>query len=165
MTKIGLGGSCHWCTEAVFQAVEGVEKVEQGWIASVGIYTEFSEAVIVHFKEECISLNTLIKIHLHSHSCTANHPMRQKYRSAIYTFSKRQAERAAQILGVLQKDFDLPFITKVLPFHTFKENQESYLDYYKKNPEKPFCQRYIEPKLQQLKEQFGELFLEGKRTV
>jgi len=157
MTKIGFGGSCHWCMEAVFQAVKGVSKVEQGWIASEGIATDFSEGVLVHFDTEIISLVNLIEIHLHTHSCTANHPMRQKYRSAIYTYSKEQEVQANKILVVLQKGFDQPIVTSVLPFHQFKENQETYLDYYKKNPEKPFCQRYIEPKLRKLKTQFTEV--------
>ena len=32
---IGFGGGCHWCTEAVFEAIAGVTQVEQGWITSV----------------------------------------------------------------------------------------------------------------------------------
>ena len=49
MKKIGFGGGCHWCTEAIFQALNGVESVEQGWISSLNPYDTFSEAVIVHF--------------------------------------------------------------------------------------------------------------------
>ena len=47
MKKIGFGGGCHWCTEAIFQALNGVESVEQGWISSLNPYDTFSEAVIV----------------------------------------------------------------------------------------------------------------------
>jgi len=56
MKKIGFGGGCHWCTEAVFQHVEGVEKVEQGWIASVAPHDRLSEAVIVHFNTTKVKL-------------------------------------------------------------------------------------------------------------
>ena len=64
MKKIGFGGGCHWCTEAVFQSVEGVENVEQGYIASEGDASEFSEAVIVHYHSKKAFLERLIKIHL-----------------------------------------------------------------------------------------------------
>ena len=43
ISKIGFGGGCHWCTEAVFQSLKGVAKVEQGWIASFDEYNSFSE--------------------------------------------------------------------------------------------------------------------------
>ena len=34
LRKLGLGGGCHWCTEAVFQSLVGVERVRQGFITS-----------------------------------------------------------------------------------------------------------------------------------
>ena len=149
--KIGVGGSCHWCTEAIFQSLEGALKVEQGWIASIAPNTTFSEAVIVHYDPNILPLLHLIKVHLHTHSCTASHSLRQKYRSAVYTFSDEQAKETSNILRLLQKDFDLPLITEVLPFEAFRLNTDTYLDYYQKNPEKPFCQRYITPKLELIK--------------
>jgi peptide-methionine (S)-S-oxide reductase len=47
VSKIGFGGSCHWCTEAIFLSLKGVTAVKQGWIASDGQNSTFSEAVIV----------------------------------------------------------------------------------------------------------------------
>jgi len=52
------------CTEAVFQSLKGVFNVAQDFIASSGVYDSFSEAVIVHFSEEIISLKYIIAIHL-----------------------------------------------------------------------------------------------------
>jgi peptide-methionine (S)-S-oxide reductase len=90
LTKIAFGGGCHWCTEAVFQTLIGVEKVEQGWISSIEKNNTFSEAVIVHFNIEKIDLKTLIEVHLLTHKSTSNHSMIKKYRSSIYYFSNQQ---------------------------------------------------------------------------
>ena len=152
--KIGFGGGCHWCTEAVFQAIKGVLKVHQGWIASTGLNNVFSEAVVVDFDSTQVSLKTLIDIHLSTHSSTNKHSMRTKYRSAIYTFSTQQAVDAQKFLQELQQQYSSPLITQVLPFSEFKINKETYQEYYLKNPDKPFCQRYIKPKLSILETKF-----------
>ena len=149
MTKIAFGGGCHWCTEAIFQQLKGVHKVEQGWISAAHLDAMSpSEAVIVHFDASLISLDTLIEIHLFTHNATSNHVLREKYRSAIYTFMDTQKREAQEILKEKQNLFEKPLITKVYPFGEFRLNDEQYLDYYKSNPEKPFCQVRIEPKLQ-----------------
>jgi len=162
LEKIGFGGGCHWCTEAIFQSLRGVEQVEQGWIASTEENETFSEAIIVHFRATVISLETLVKIHLYTHSCTANHSMRKKYRSAVYTFSAVQALLVENTLSVLQKEFDNSIITQVLPFVRFKENEASFLDYYYSNPSKPFCQNVINPKLRLLLKHFSSEINQNK---
>ena len=145
--KVGFGGGCHWCTEAIFQALKGVSGVEQGWIQSDPPDDTFSEAVIVNYDPATIPLKTLIEIHLLTHSSTSNHPLRKKYRSAIYYLDDSTQEESTQILSELKLKHQKEYITRVLPFVRFKMNEEEYLDYYKKQPEAPFCVAYIEPKL------------------
>jgi len=155
MGKVGFGGSCHWCTEAIFRSIVGVIKVDQGWISSLGSNSGFSEGVRVNFDPNKIDLPTLISIHLHTHSCTADHSMRRKYRSAVYTYSGSQLNQAKAVIDALQKEFDKPIITQVIPFNEFKINKEQYLDYYYKNPFNQFCETYINPKLRNLLQQFS----------
>ncbi|CAM1342431.1 peptide-methionine (S)-S-oxide reductase [Tenacibaculum amylolyticum] len=155
-SKIGFGGGCHWCTEAVFQHLKGVLKVEQGWIASTGEEHTFSEAVIVYFDPELIDLKTLIEIHLYTHKSTSNHSFRKKYRSAVYTFSNEQALIAKQHILSFQPDFNYEVITNVLPFVEFKISPEEFRNYYKNNPAKPFCKTYINPKLKLLLNKFSK---------
>ena len=138
--RIGLGGGCHWCTEAVFQSLKGVVRVEQGWISASGV-VEFSEAILVYFKPEKISIKDLIEIHLRTHKSTSSHSMRSKYRSAVYVFNSKQLLESEQILRLLQKEFEENIITKVYGFEEFKMSPEPYQNYYKKNPEKPSCPR------------------------
>jgi len=153
--KAGFGGGCHWCTEAVFSALKGVTVVKQGWIASDDENTDFSEAVIVTYNTTEISLDVLIAIHLHTHSSTAHHSMRGKYRSAVYTFDEVDVLPAQQAIANLQKDFENSIITKVLPFCDFKLNREDSLNYYFSDPERPFCENYINPKLKLLLQKFS----------
>jgi len=155
MEKIGFGGGCHWCTEAVFQSLKGVKEVEQGWIASDETAAAFSEAVIVTYDKSKIPLEVLIEIHLLTHKSTSNHSMRKKYRSAIYTFLDAQYAESNQILQSLKKQFDQLLITQVFPFKEFKPSQEAFKEYYYKNPEKPFCENFINPKLKLLLERFS----------
>ncbi len=162
MERIGFGGSCHWCTEAIFRSLIGVEKVEQGWIAPDGDTGAYSEAVIVYFNAEAISLATLIAVHLHTHSCTSAHTMRDKYRSAVYVFDSAQAVAATNAIHDLHADFNAPIITQILPFLKFKLNSEQYLDYYYRDPEKPFCRNIVSPKLSLLMKKFGKYVVPGR---
>lgn len=149
LSKIGLGGSCHWCTEAVFQSLYGVQKVEQGWISSKE-HPSLSEAVVLHFDKTVIDLPVLIQIHLHTHSCTSEHSMREKYRSAIYVFDDTQFKNAHVIIKDNQEGFSNSIITQVLYFEHFKTNTGNFLNYYYTNVDKPFCKNVINPKLKQL---------------
>lgn len=153
--KIGLGGGCHWCTEAVFQSLKGVYKVEQGFIASTGVNSSFSEAVIVHFYEDSISLKDIIAVHLHTHNSTSQHSMRSKYRSAVYVFSNEVAGLISGLLIEVQNDFDEPLVTQVLPFNAFKPSDSQFHNYYFTDTERPFCKTHIKPKLQLLLDTFS----------
>ena len=155
--KIGFGGGCYWCTEAIFQALKGVRSVEQGWIAAQAPYDAFSEAVIVHFDAD-ITLNQLVEIHLASHSSTSAHIMRNKYRSAVYYLNAGDQQAVEAIIDELTWKNRTHYITQVLPLVDFRLNKESYQNYYGQNSEKPFCKTYIDPKLSAIREQFGLQF-------
>jgi len=154
MKKMGFGGGCHWCTEAVFQSLRGVENVEQGWIASTSPHESFSEAVIVHFKDD-ITPETLIEVHLLTHSSTSRHSLRGKYRSAVYYFDEEDKEAIEDKILQLSEAHHTAYITQALPFAQFKSNIEQQLNYYQKHRQAPFCRTYIDPKLKAIREKFG----------
>ena len=153
---VGFGGGCHWCTEAVFQALEGVTRVEQGFMASDPPDDALSEAARVTFDPTAIPLDVLIEVHLRTHASTAEHSMRGKYRSAIYVEKAAQAARARSALDRLAPDFDAPPVTRVLPLRDFKPSDERFHDYYATDPTRPFCRTYIDPKLALLRERFAD---------
>ncbi|NKB55863.1 MAG: peptide methionine sulfoxide reductase [Alphaproteobacteria bacterium] len=153
--RIGLGGGCHWCTEAVFQTLRGVRHVAQGFIQSSPPHDSWSEAVIVRFDPHDIDLATLIEVHLRTHASTSAHKLRGKYRSAIYVFNDAQKIQAGNVLQDLQREFDAPLQTMVLCHKAFKPSDTRFQNYYATDPERPFCQTYIDPKLRLLRERFS----------
>ncbi|MES2827239.1 MAG: peptide-methionine (S)-S-oxide reductase [Bacteroidota bacterium] len=155
METIGFGGSCHWCTEAIFLSLRGTAEVLQGWISPADNLQSFSEAVIVKYNAEIISLETLVAIHLHSHSCTSTHSMRAKYRSAIYVFDDQDAVYAKELLIRMQPEFEDLIITEVLRFGDFRLNKPEYLNYYFSDPSRPFCENIVNPKLSELMKNFS----------
>ena len=157
LQKIGLGGGCHWCTEAVFQALAGVRSVEQGFMKSAAPHDSWSEAVMVEFDPEMIPLEAMIEVHLRTHASTSNHKMRGKYRSAVYVLSDGQGEQVRMHLVQLQAGFDEKLVTQILNFEGFKASDERFQNYYARNAGGPFCQAYIDPKLALLRKEYGKL--------
>ena len=154
-SRVGMGGGCHWCTEAVFQALRGVVRVEQGHLRAQAPHGRWSEGVIVHFDPRRISLETLIEVHLATHSATSAHGLRHRYRSAVYVLDDDQARRARAALQGLAAGLAEPLQTLVLPLVDFRPSPERYRDYYRKGRERPFSRRYIQPKLEALQAAFG----------
>lgn len=155
-SKIGFGGGCHWCTEAVYKALRGVETVEQGFIRSVAPDDIYSEAVVVTWRPDEIPLDVLVEIHLRTHASTSDHKMRGKYRSAIYSISEDQTREATAILDRLRASERENYITRIIPFVEFKASDDRFHNYAEKNAGNQFCTRYIDPKLDRLRAEYGQ---------
>ena len=154
MERIGLGGGCHWCTEGVFQMLAGVAQVDQGFFRSNPPSDTWAEGVIVDFDPSVIGLPTLVEVHLRTHRATAPFVARSKYRSAIYVKDDGQLKRATDALMLLQPEFDRAVQTRVLALQDFKVSDERFRNYYASDPGKPFCRRYIDPKLDMIRQDF-----------
>ncbi|WP_017222670.1 peptide-methionine (S)-S-oxide reductase [Moritella dasanensis] len=160
--KIGLSGTCYWCTEAIFLSLRGVTKVEQGWISSFADDDWFSEGIIVSYMPDVISLKNLIAIHLHTHSSTKIHSMRDKYRSAVYAMEPYQITEIKHNLALLQDEFEQPLITRAYTLNQFKLSDESMQNYYYSDPQRPFCENIITPKLKKLLSSHAHLINKAK---
>ncbi|CAH0999048.1 Peptide methionine sulfoxide reductase MsrA [Neolewinella maritima] len=158
-----MGGGCHWCTEGVFVSLAGVARVEQGWIASVPPHATPSEAVVVHYDPAVIALGELLAVHLETHAATVAHALRHKYRSAVYTFGEQDAGPCRSLLAELAVDHLGELQTRVLPFVQFTPSLPEHQDYYRSDPERPFCRRYIAPKLNRLRRERPGLFFGNKQ--
>ena len=137
-----------------------MHEVEQGFAASTPPQGALSEAVRIFYEPDDISLRSLIAAHLHTHSSTSEHPMRHKYRSAVYVTSEEQGARVRQLLEELQAQWEEPLVTQVLELARFELNEPRYHDYYLTRPDAPFCRTHIEPKLAALRELFVSQYAE-----
>lgn len=164
VAKLGFGGGCHWCTEGVFQALRGVVQVDQGFVQSDAPADTWAEGVIVTFDPSTISLATLSEVHLRTHSATRARSPRSKYRSAIYVFEECQRHEAELAIARFVNESGKAVHTLVLPFGDFKESDARYQNYYLTNPSRPFCRRYIDPKLDYIRRHFSEVALPAVRT-
>lgn len=155
VAKAGFGGGCHWCTEGVFQALRGVAQVDQGFVQSDAPTDTWSEGVIVTFDPSVIPLATLSEVHLRTHSATRARSPRSKYRSAIYLFEDSQRHEAELAVARFADEMGKAVHTLVLPFRHFKASDERFQNYYRTDPSRPFCRRYIDPKLDYIRQHFS----------
>lgn len=165
MEKIGFGGGCHWCTEGVFQALRGVFQVDQGFIQSEAPSDAWAEGVVVSFDPTIISLATLAEVHLRTHSANGSYSPNGRYRSAIYVFAANQRHESERIVARLAKESGETARTLVLPFLGFKPSEARYQNYYRTDPDRPFCRRYIDPKLQYIRRHFAQIALPDTADV
>lgn len=118
----------------------------------------------MHFNPEVIDLADLIDIHLHTHSSTSQHSMRGKYRSAVYCNSPQQTLEVNAILSRMQNDFNEQLVTSALALVDFKSSESRSQNYLEKNYGNQFCERYIEPKLEKLRDEYSHLVVDSEPT-
>ena len=162
--KARFGGGCHWCTEGVFQALRGVEKVDQGFVQSDAPADTWAEAVIVTFDPSVIKLVTLSEVHLRTHSATRFRSPRSKYPSAIYIFEDCQRHEAELAIAGFTDESGNPAHTVILPFRSFRASDGRYQNYYRSIQNRPFCRRFIDGKLDLIRRHFSEVALPEAHT-
>ena len=140
--------------------LQGVSSVKQGFIKAEHPNDTFSEAVIVNYDTELIGLTELIEVHLRTHASSSQHGMRDKYRSAIYTFDDAQFNECAREIVRQGRGSEQPLVTQILRHVDFKVSGNKYWNYYYKDKTRPFCRTYIEPKIELLRQDFSQLVIE-----
>ncbi|MGF1703156.1 peptide-methionine (S)-S-oxide reductase [Photobacterium makurazakiensis] len=162
--RAGFSGGCYWCIEAVFQSLIGVSSVQQGWIKPINGLS-YTEGVLIDFSPDKVSLEVLIAVHLHTHDCTSSHALRYRYPSGVYVMNEAQRTVAKRAMALNQADFSMPLLTRVYDFGDFKLSKETLWNYYYSDPNKPFCQSRINPKLQLLLMRFSDHISDEKKAI
>ncbi len=166
-----VGGGCFWCTEAVFQALKGVEKVVSGYTGGNApgrpTYREIcsgltghAEVVQITFDNSKISYEDLLTIFMTTHDPTTLNrqgaDVGTQYRSVIYYHTAEQKTKAAQILSEMAPYYNAPIVTELSALGTFYEAEEYHQDYYKNNTSQGYCQVVINPKLAKLRSLYAD---------
>ena len=167
-----LAGGCFWCTEAVFERLDGVTKVISGFTGGTiknPAYREIitgrtghAEAVEIHFNPDIISFEELLYIFFTVHDPTTLNRQQYdegtQYRSAIFYHSEKQKETALEVIERLEKEnlFDAPIVTEITSATTFYEAESEHKEYYSKHRGQQYCQAIIDPKIKKLKELYSE---------
>ncbi len=168
-----FGGGCFWCTEAVFKMLKGVISVTPGYSGGSKAdptYEEVcngdtghAEATKIEFDPEKVSFNTLLTVFFATHDPTTLNRQGPdtgtQYRSIIlYTNPKQKVEAEAFIKEVDGSSKEGgKVVTEVKPFDTFYDAETYHKDYFKKNPEKAYCQLVVSPKVEKVQQKFAEL--------
>lgn len=167
-----FGGGCFWCTEAIFQKVKGVEKVESGYAGGdvknpayrevCNGTTGHAEVIRIEYNPREVSYEALLKVFFLTHDPTTlnrqGNDVGTQYRSVIFYFSEEQKQKAQKYLKELasQNHFAKPIVTEVLPFNNFYKAEDYHQNYYSNNSSQPYCSFVIAPKLEKFRKLFPE---------
>jgi len=167
-----LAGGCFWCLEAVFEQLRGVTKVVSGYSgghvpkpsyeAVCTGTTGHAEVVQVAFDPDVLSYRDLLGVFFTLHDPTTldrqGGDVGTQYRSAIFYHDDEQRRTAEDVVRELEAEhvFDEPIVTKIEPLQTFYPAEEYHREYYRRNPNQPYCRAVIAPKVAKLRSKYLE---------
>jgi peptide-methionine (S)-S-oxide reductase len=161
---ITLGGGCFWCTEAVFQRVEGVSSVVSGYMGghvpnpsyqqvTTG-ETGHAEVIQITFNPEIVTLERLLEWFWVAHDPTTLNrqgaDVGTQYRSVIFFRDDQQRAVAEASKQAAQQDSRRPIVTEITAAGAFYPADDYHQDYFNRNQMAPYCQVVIQPKLDKL---------------
>jgi peptide-methionine (S)-S-oxide reductase len=142
-----FAGGCFWCTEAVFQQAPGVTSVVSG-------YMQGAETVQVTFDPTKTSYDKLLILFWEAHDPTQvdrqGADVGKQYRSAIFYVNNQQRDAAQRLKPQVQKFYSKPIATEITQAGSFRAAPENHQNFCRKNPNNPYVQQVIEPKLKKL---------------
>lgn len=175
-----FGAGCFWCVEAVFQLIDGVEKVESGYSGgqvSNPSYGQVCEGTTGHaevcritYDPKKVSFETLLSVFWQTHNPTTlnrqGNDIGTQYRSAIFYYNENQKELAEKYKLELSKSgaFNDPIVTEISPLINYYPAEDYHRDYYNQNSSQSYCQFVIAPKIEKFEKVFGnKLKLKGHK--
>lgn len=165
-----FANGCFWCTEAIFQQLDGVLKVSSGYSGGHVVNptykevctgtTGHAECIQIIYDPLKISFDELLEVFWQTHDPTTLNKQGNdegpQYRSAIFYHTAEQKAKADKYKAELDKSgaFRAPIVTEVSPFTSFYVAENYHQDYYNTNGSQPYCTYVIQPKLEKFQKVF-----------
>lgn len=172
METATFGTGCFWCTEAIFQQLEGVESVTSGYSGGYvadptyeqvcGRETGHAECLNIIYDPSKLSYDELLNVFWQSHDPTTlnrqGNDVGPQYRSAIFFHNEEQKNIAESYKAELDKrgTFKDPIVTEITPFTVFYPAEKYHQNYYNDNGGASYCLYVIRPKVEKFKNAFKE---------
>lgn len=167
-----FGTGCFWCTEAIFEQLNGVLKVSSGYSGGHvdnPTYKEVCEGTTGHaevvqvvYDPSKITFDELLEVFWQTHDPTTlnrqGNDVGPQYRSAIFYHNDEQKKKAEMYKAELNQSgaFNKPIVTEISPFDKFYVAENYHQDYYNNNGSQPYCYYVIKPKLEKFQKVFKD---------
>ena len=166
---ITLGGGCFWCTEAVFEQVEGVTAVESGYSNGQLAQPSYEqvcsgntgcvEVIRVTFDNERISLREVLEIFFVIHDPTTLNRQGAdtgtQYRSGIYFHAPAQQAVAREVMDEVDQKVAGKLVTELLPVADYSRAEDDHQHYYANHPNQGYCAMVAAPKVEKFRKTFA----------
>jgi peptide-methionine (S)-S-oxide reductase len=167
-----FGSGCFWCTEAIFERLNGVVKVESGYAGGTvenPTYEEVctgktghAEVTQITYDPKIITYDELLEVFWKTHDPTTlnrqGNDVGTQYRSVIFYHNEEQKELAENYKKELDKSgaWDNPIVTEISPVTNFYPAEGYHQDYYENNPNQGYCAFVIAPKVEKFEKVFKD---------
>ena len=167
--SITLGGGCFWCVEAVYELVEGVTAVENGYCNGHLVKPSYEqvcsgnsghvEVVRVTFDDELISLREVLEIFFHVHDPTTlnrqGNDVGSQYRSGIYWHHPAQEAVAREVLAEANAAHGGKVVTELLALANYSRAEDYHQHYFANHPNQGYCAMVVAPKVEKFRKTFS----------
>ena len=165
---ITLGGGCFWCVEAVFELVDGVLAVENGYCNGhvvnptyeqvCGGKTGHVEVVQVRFEADRITLREVLEIFFVVHDPTTLNRQGAdegpQYRSGIYLHDVEQEAVVRDVLAEANAGSGGRVVTEVKPLANYSRAESYHQHYFANHPNQGYCAMVVAPKVDKFRRTF-----------
>jgi peptide-methionine (S)-S-oxide reductase len=167
-----FGSGCFWCTEAIFDRVEGVKSATSGYAGGTAANptykqvctgtTGHAEVIQLTFNPKKISYDELLEIFWKTHDPTTLNrqgaDVGTQYRSVIFYHNEEQRKKAEKYKDKLNKAeiWEDPIVTQIVPFTNFYPAEDYHQEYYTNNPDQSYCSLVITPKVEKFEKVFKD---------